>query len=225
MSSFKRRVEASEGDYELPPGGSYLATFVGLIDLGTQPRDYEGKHWEEHKIVLAWEIDEKNSEGENFIVIKDYTFSLHEKANLRKMIEAYSGKALADDQELDLLLLLGKPCVLSLSEGVSSKKQKFVNVTAVSRLMKGQTAPKATRKIFIFDFEFVEDPRLDPVIPDYFPPLYGRKLADDIKRSPEWQRIAVPGIPASAPTNGNGHVAPMTQAEVDSIDLTSRPAY
>src|SRR5271170_1427609 len=131
--SFKVKAKSSENEYELPPGGSYPAVFAGLIDLGTQPREYKGEKWEEHKIVFLWELTgEQNSEGENFVVIRDYTMSLHTKANLRKMLEGYSGKPMQDDQELDLVLLMGKPCILSISEGKSGGGQPFVEVTSVA---------------------------------------------------------------------------------------------
>ncbi len=201
--SFKRKSKSSEGDFELPPGGSYAAVFIGLIDLGTQPREYNGKKWEEDKVYLLWELTgEADSEGDNFVVGKDYTFSLHEKANLRKMIEAYYGKRFPDDYEFDLLLLMGKPCVLGISEGKSGNDKKYVEVTSVAQPTKGQIVPPPVRKLFIFDFEFVENPAIDPVIPDWVPPLYGRRIVDEIKQSPQWKRLAGPGISASAPPNG-----------------------
>lgn len=219
--SFKTKVKSGEGDFELPPGGTYPAMFIGLIDLGTHPREYGGKKWDEHKIYFLWELtSEQNAEGENFVVARDYTFSLHEKAHLRKMIEGFTGKAMTDDQELDVLLFVGKQCIVNISEGESAKKKKFIEVTSVGRPMKGQTIPPASRKPYIFDFEFHSDFKEDPPVPDWVPMLYGRSIIEEIKKSPEWQAGAALGIPASTNGNGNGHkngsgAKPMTQKEAD----------
>ena len=199
--SFKKAPAASTTDYELPPGGSYPAIFIGLIDLGTQTWEYNNKKNESHKIYFLWELtSEKNSEGNNFVVGADYTFSLHEKANLRKMVESYNGKPLDPEKEIDIMLLIGKPCVLSLTEGKSSNDKAFVEVTGVARPIKGQNVPTASRKPYIFDFEFHPDFKQDPPIPDWVPMLYGRSIIEEIKKSPEWKA----GSQISIPASGNG---------------------
>ena len=195
---FKTKAKTSEGDFELPPGGTYPAVWVGLINLGTQPREFNGKKWEEEKIYFLWElVGEHDSKGKPFIVSNDYTFSLHEKANLRKMVEGYYGKALGAEQELDLVLLIGKPCILSLSEGLSGKGQKYVEIVGVQRPMKGQTIGKPETEQFVWDFDLHEGTG-DPQIPDWVPPIYGRKIVDEIKKSPEWaDTVRTNLIPAS----------------------------
>jgi hypothetical protein len=206
--SFKAKAKSSEGDFELPPGGTYPAVWIGLINLGTQPREYNGKKWEEEKILFIWELtSEADANGENFTVQQDYTFSLHEKANLRKMLEAFWGKSMGEDQELDLVILIGKPCVLSLTEGKSSKGQKFIEIASVARPMKGQNVPAPTREPFVWDFD-LHDGNGDPPIPDWVHPLYGRDIVEEIKRSPEWtELLRREVIPASKPANGQGKPA------------------
>jgi hypothetical protein len=215
---FKQQVKTTE-QFEIPPGGSYQARFIGLIDLGTQDHEYSGKSWTQHDIFFLWELlGEKDSEGEVFVVGQDYSLTLDKKANLRKMIESYGGKPLVDGQEIDPLLLIGKPCVVGLTEGKSGNDRKFVKVTSVASPTKGTKTPEASRKVYIFDLDLHPDFKVDPPIPAWVPYLYGEAVIDVIKRSKEWIAGASLGIPAS----GNGQPAaksdetqPMTQQEAD----------
>ena len=198
--SFKKAPTESV-DFELPPGGTYLGTFLGLIDLGTQEWEWNGKKQSSHKIYFLWELNERNANDDNFIVGADYTFSLNEKANLRKMIEGYSGKPLDPSKEIDISVLVGKPCIVSVAEGITSGGKKFVEVTGIARLMKGQVAHSPSRETFLFDIDTHPDFSVDPPIPDWVPPLYGRNVAEEIKKSPEWKQGAALGIPASSPAS------------------------
>jgi hypothetical protein len=145
-------------------------------------------------------VGEADSKGENFVVINDYTFSLHEKAKLREMIEAYYGKSMQDEQELDLLVLMDKPCVISLAEGESGSGKKFVEVTSVVKPTKSLTVDAATRSTFVWDFE-LHDGTGDPRIPEWIPLLYGRSIVEEIKRSPEWAELLACHL-ATTPQNG-----------------------
>ena len=65
--SFKKAPTESV-DFELPPGGTYLGPFLGLIDLGTQEWEWNGKKQSSHKIYFLWELNERNANDYNFIV-------------------------------------------------------------------------------------------------------------------------------------------------------------
>src|SRR4051812_15651725 len=117
-SPWTAKANNSEGgDFELPPGGMYPAVLVSLIDLGTHERTFNGQTTEARKLFFVWELTgEFDSKGQPFIVAQDYTWSLHKKAKLRAMIEEWRGKGMSDEEEFDLISLLGKPCMLTLSE-------------------------------------------------------------------------------------------------------------
>jgi hypothetical protein len=186
-----RKASSNEGgDFELPPSGSHPAVLVGLVDLGTTDSDYGGKVSERHKVLLAWELTaEADSKGRNFIVVRDFTFSLNVKAQLRSFVEGWSGRAMADDEEWDALSLLGQACVVSLTEGMSRAGKPFVEVASASKPMRGLTVPPRTVEPFAWTFGDW-DPRTEPPIPDWMPMLYGRKVADDVKKSKEWNKLS-----------------------------------
>jgi hypothetical protein len=190
--SFKTRANNGDGgDFELPPSGTHPAVMVGLIDLGTTENTYNGKTSDRHKILLVWELTaEADSKGQNFIVAQDYTWSLNKKAALRPIVEGFRGKALADDEEYDLALMLGKPCMINVTEGVSGGGKKFAEIAGCSPPMRGLTVPPATRDVVFFHIGALTSTKDDLEIPDWVPPLYGRKVVDDIKKSKEYAALS-----------------------------------
>ena len=190
--SFRTKSSNNEGgDFELPPSGTHPAVMVGLIDLGTTENTYNGKTSDRHKILLVWELTaEADSKGVNFIVAQDYTWSLGKKAALRPLVEGFRGKAMADEEEFDLALMLGKPCMVVVTEGISGNGKKFAEVASLSPPMRGLTVPPATREPFIFHLGQLSSTKDDLEIPDWVPPLYGRKVADDIRKSQEYGKLS-----------------------------------
>src|SRR5271154_3419434 len=110
----KKAVNNSGEEYEIPPPGQYGACLVGLIDLGTHTNTYQGQTSEQHRIFLCWELtDEQNSSGENYVVAKDYTWSLHKKAKFRQLLEGWAGKELQEGEELDPVNMVGLACCVN----------------------------------------------------------------------------------------------------------------
>ena len=190
--TFGTKVSNNEGgDYETPPSGMFPAVLVGLIDLGTTENTYQGKTSDRHKILFVWELTaEHDSHGSNFLVAQDYTWSLGKKAKLHGVVESFTGKVLNDGDEYDLGLMLGKPCVVSLTEGVSGNGKKFVEIASVTQPMRGLNVPNPTRPIVAFLLAQLGSTKDDLGIPDWIPVLYGRKVTDDIKKSKEY--LALP---------------------------------
>ena len=115
--------------------------------------------------------------------------TLNTKANLRKFLEGWQGRALKDDEEFDFATLLGSPCVLNLSEGLTGSGKKFVEVASAARPMKGLNVPPPSNAVFAFSLDAETSSASDPVLPDWMPMIYGRKVVDDIKASEEWGKL------------------------------------
>lgn len=189
--SFKTTATSGEGgDYELPPAGSHPAVLIGLVDMGTTESVFNGEKKDRHKILLAWELTaEMDSNGNPFVVTGDYTWSLNSKAQLRKIVEGFRGKAMGDNEEFDLAGMLGQPCMVSLSEGTSSKGKKFIEVTAVAKPPRGMTVPPASHEPYLFHWGAIGSTKDDFEIPSWMPKLYGRALADDLKATHEYAAL------------------------------------
>ncbi len=193
-TSFKMKASSSEGDYELPPTGQQPAVLIGLIDLGTHSRTFgagaNAKTTTTRKLLFVWElVAETSSKGEQFVVAQDFTWSLNQKANLRKFLEGWIGRSLKEEEEYDFALLLGQPCVLNLSEGQTGNGKKFVEVASAAKPMRGLNVPPASNAVFAFSID-AQTNNAPPDLPDWVPPIYGRKVIDDITASEEWGRLA-----------------------------------
>ena len=84
-------IIATAGDsktYTPAPAGSHQAVCVDVIDKGILEVTYAGKTKKQHKVSLAWQIEELRDDGKRFLVYKRYTLSLNEKATLRHDLES-----------------------------------------------------------------------------------------------------------------------------------------
>lgn len=175
------------GDFELPPGGSYGGYLVGMIDIGTQ-KDDAGK--ERRKVLLVFELTaEHDTKGQTFKVMREFTFSLDSRSNLRAFLEGWTSRKFAEDEEVDLSQFIGAEGIINLTEGISQKKRKFVDVASVQKPMKGMMIPPATVTPFAWSVDEANSALDTPPIPEWVPFNYGRKVVDDIKASKEWQSL------------------------------------
>jgi len=134
--------------FELPEAGTTRAVCCAVWDLGLQKKSFNGEEKIQHKIIIAWELDEKinapESEfhGQPYMLSKEYTLSLSEKANLRKDLESWRGKSYGPEEAqagFDVEKLYGINCFLGVSHQPSKKDPAriYANVTAILPLPKG----------------------------------------------------------------------------------------
>jgi hypothetical protein len=126
--------------------GVYQAVTTQIIDLGTQFNEHFGKST--HQVMITWEIPELTikfeKDGKEIeaprVISKKYTLSLGEKANLRKDLQSWRGRAFTD-QELegfDLLNVLEKNCMLQIINTTKDGKT-YSNISSILPLYKGMT--------------------------------------------------------------------------------------
>jgi hypothetical protein len=111
---------------------------VDVVDLGILEVTYAGVAKKQHKINVAWQISELRDDGKPFLVFKRYTLSLHEKAGLRKDLEAWRGRKFTRDEEMgfDVESIIGANCLLNVTHTEKAGKV-YANVASVTPLMKG----------------------------------------------------------------------------------------
>jgi len=132
-------------DFEQPTPGTTQAVCVFIHDIGIQENNFSGETKRAHKIIMAFELAQKRTIGENagkpFILSSFYTLSLHEKAALRKDLEAWRGKKFTP-QELkgfDVETVKGANCLLSIV-ATENGKRKINGVMALPTGMPTITA-------------------------------------------------------------------------------------
>jgi hypothetical protein len=191
----------SETKFELVPAGTHLALCYRVIDLGTQETVYMGQPKKQHKVLLSWELpDEKMTDGRPYTISQRYTWSMSEKASLRKHLESWRGVPFAErdfgSSGFNIRNVLGKACLLTIVHA-SNDGKTYSNISAISRLMKGMTAPEKT----------VNETTYLWLAPDLWEPSTFHKLSDGLKqtimKSPEYKEVV------------NGHDEPAPARDAD----------
>lgn len=131
-------VKNEQKPREKPMLGMHDAICCFVQDVGTHIVKTQYGDMAKHQIVILWEIDENMKgtydskyAGLPFMVSKQYTFSLFEKANLSKDLESWFSKRIGDETRkngFDLETLVGRKCQLNLIE---SEDGRYINIGSV----------------------------------------------------------------------------------------------
>ena len=188
--------ESSGGNYTPTPEGQHIMVCSRIVDLGTQPGSpmYPAP---KRKIRVFWELpeervkytDQDGNEQEGPVLHSEqYTVSFHEKANLRKDLEAWRGKTFEEKDfagppdGFHLSKLLGIPAVAQIIHEHRDGKT-YANLNSIMR-------PRKTE----FDEwkDKIEGPRIFFDLDDFDQAEFDKqsdRLKETIKNSPEYQRI------------------------------------
>lgn len=147
MAFILPKPSEGNGDFERAPEGTHVARCISIVDMGMQTSTFSGEEKSAHKVHVAFELShERDAKGRPFIVSKRYTVSLHEKASLRKDLEAWRGKSFSKDElaAFDLSKLCGVACMVTVKHTNSADGSKtYANIVAISGLPKGMEQPPA----------------------------------------------------------------------------------
>lgn len=135
--------------------GVYSAVSSMIIDLGIQRNERFDK--DQRKFLMVWEIvGETITIGEEVlprIISKEYTYSLGEKSNLKKDLEAWRGQAFTEEElkGFNLLNVLNKGCQLQIinKENNGTTYNNIAGIMALAKGMKIEPLEKTT----VFDTE------------------------------------------------------------------------
>jgi len=184
------------------PTGVHVARCFGVIDLGTQSVEFAGEKKHQHKIQMQWEIlgeDEAgvplttNVDGKEMplTISKRYTLSLHEKASMRRDLEAWRGKPFTAEElkAFDVSKLLGAYCMLNIVEQEGGNGKTYSNIQSITPLPRelAKHKPAGVHEFQSFD---VDEPDMK-----VFDQLR-ESLQEVIRASAEWQERQRRVIPA-----------------------------
>jgi hypothetical protein len=179
----------------LSPEGTHVAICVRMIHVGTSETEYKGQKKSQNKVRLYFELSnekavfkEENGE-ENFTVSKEYTLSMFEKANLRKDLESWRGKAFTTDEaaSFDITKLLGVPCMVNIITKVHEPTgNKYTAITGISSIPKGLPKPERVNDLFEFSVSEFDQTKFNELT-EY--------LQERVKASDEYQAIINPVAP------------------------------
>lgn len=181
----------NNGTFEIVPEGVYVARCYRIIDLGTQTTTGIYGTKQQQKVNITWELldDEvKMADGRPFVTSKKYTASLHEKAQLRKDLEAWRGKKFTDEEleGFDLKNVLGTYCMIQVVH-VENNGTTYANVQAI---MKTKEKPEGINENVYFDIS-EPDMQVYEGFSDY--------IKKQIEESAEWKsknnKVEIDGEP------------------------------
>lgn len=191
-----------QGTFSPPPPGMHVARCYRLIDLGTQPKSYQGQpKGEARKIMAGFELlgDERMEDGRPYTISRSWFLSMHEKASLRRDLESWRGRKFTAEEEagFDVAKLLGAYCMINVVEEVRDG-EKRTNIGSINPLPKGMPKPAAVNADVIFD--------VDAPDADLFN-SFGDKLKETIRGSREYRARAAgsrPSTTAAKPAAAGG---------------------
>jgi hypothetical protein len=107
---------------ELIPSGNYIARCYQMLEIGTVQEIIMGQPKTLKKVRIGWELPEETrtfsqDKGEQpFVISQEFTLSMNEKSNLRKVLASWRGKDFSDKEAeaFDITKLLGVPCMLNV---------------------------------------------------------------------------------------------------------------
>jgi hypothetical protein len=178
--------------FQIAPAGTHLARLYRIIDLGTQMREYEGKVTMSRKAKFFFELHGEDAEGKPLLTSdgkpliqsREYTVSLNEKANLRRDLEAWRGKAFSEDElkGFDISNILGHFCMVNISHRQKGDMTyaDLKGVSAVPSIYKKQGLPEGINTTMIFNLDKFDETMFDSL---------SENIKETIRKSPEYRSI------------------------------------
>lgn len=158
-----------------------------MLHIGTGEEDIMGEKKIQNRARIGWEIPgemRKYGDGPEspMVISQKYTLSMNEKANLRKMLQSWRGKAFTEEEAtaFDITKLLGLPCMLNIIHKQSAKGSTYANIAGVTAMPKGFEAPAQIHRTCVFDYD---SPNLEllEALPDF--------MQEEIKASDEYKAL------------------------------------
>ena len=175
--AFRPRQQSS-GDFKPVDAGAHIGVCSSVVDVGLQGG---GQYDPAYKVVIGWSLPTALTDaGKPMTISQTYTNSMNKKANLRKAVEAWFGKAFPSEEaanEFDLSVLLGRSCMVNVVHKQGTNDKTYANVNGLMPLPAGVPKPAA------------------PEATLYYAPTDDTQTADQISGAyaalPEWLRKKV----------------------------------
>lgn len=180
---------------ELIEAGMHIARCYKMVQIGTVSENVLGTMTVMQKVRIGWEFPEMTKvfkEGDQpkpLVFEQEYTLSMGEKSNLRKMLTSWRGKPFSDEEakSFDITKLLGVPCLLNIThkQAKSDATKLYEQISSITPLMKGQICPPQINQTFVLSYDDFDQTKFDS-LPDF--------IKDKMKSSTEYASMtAKPG--------------------------------
>lgn len=177
--------ESTGGNFDPIPAGTHMAICYSIIDLGVQIN--EKFNVKSRKVMVTWELPDEtiliDGEEKPRAISKEYTLSLGERANLRKELEAWRGRAFTKEElaGFDLKNVLGKACQLQIIHKVTASGNTRAQITATMGLPKGYKPPECVNPNVYFALDDAACVEQIETLPEW--------IQGKIKQSETWKEV------------------------------------
>lgn len=171
-----------------PPmeAGTYLGICVGVIGLGEQETELQGKTRYVEKVKFIFETPEAtiDQDGEQNPRQLSVEFSVARKATsrLRQFLSGWLGKMLSDEEYLDMDIfgLIGRNANLNV---VRSEDNQYANIASAAPLRRSEQPMQARAQPMLFDADDWDEKVFD-TLPEY--------LQERLKQSTQYKNAHLP---------------------------------
>jgi len=190
---------------ELIPAGNYIARCYKMLHIGTNLETIDGKTQLMNKVRIGWELPTETkvfdeAKGEQPLVIdQEYTLSMNEKSNLRKMLASWRGQDFSEEQakSFDITNLIGKPCMVNIIHKPAKTGDKvYQSIGSVSPMPKGVPCPDQVNKNQILQYDNF-DTNLFDSLPDF--------IKNKVLTSVEYKAMTLPNTTEMNHTNDDNN--------------------
>ncbi len=210
------------GNFTPAPAGTHIARCYRFVDMGSHEQTFQGESKGlKRLVILSFELcnelmpPDENGIERPFTVSKRYTWSMHEKANLRKDLESWRGKKFDEEKDFgpdgfNVKKLLGVPATITVTHDESDGKT-YTNITGIGGMMKGVEAPEqVNQSVYVAltkedfnqsDFEMLHE-----------------NLREKIMKTPEYQGLFGDTTPVAGPQNNELNPPPVGEANKQLLD-------
>jgi hypothetical protein len=226
VNPFAPKATNKGGDFEPCPAGTHPGALVALIDLGSHFASFKGQP--ERKVrklalVLEFEAEGRDGTDKRFHIAAEYAMGyaddgglvMGKRSHLRKIMEAWAGKAYADGEVPDFTRALGRPCLVSvIHEEVGERS--YARLSAVNKPPKGMALdfkPSRTPFSFLADSQDEAPGAKDDDKTEWLPRIFGERIRDVVSRCLE--RGGTGRKISSRPLTENGEPAAPANAPVE----------
>lgn len=149
MADRPKLQDQSTKVHSVHPAGPVAVILVDVIDLGLKVEHPPGSTDSKvmPKAALVWQSTKINPDTQKpFEPWKEFTLSAGSKANLRKLIDAWLGKAHTDEEATEVCgkldALVGRTGLANIVQKTSQRGRTYADVQTVMPLPDGMPAPK-----------------------------------------------------------------------------------
>ena len=159
------------------PEGPQVALFAGLVHLGTQRNEYEGKVSYKDQVLFRFELPEVTlDDGRPVILTKRETNSAGAKSNVLKLVRALKGSKDIKDG-VDYEEMIGAPLLLQVGH-TAKGNAKIDAYTPIPSQMKNSIKPLMSDPMLFFDVETISDKDKEKM-PEWLQKLINERVQDD----------------------------------------------